>query len=634
MAPTTTRECDIIMKGGVTSGVVYPPAVVALSQTYRFRNIGGTSAGAIASAVTAAAEFSRQSGGGTGFAGLAQLPAWLSSSGHLFGLFKPNKATRPIFNFLMRLVNSPKGQNKLFVALPALLLSNPIASLAGGLIGAACIAGGIAFDQWWLVPFGAVLLLLLPFLLPVYPLFKCLANAVPGNYFGMCTGLDDDNRNNTTVLTSWLADLIDKIAGVSDRAKPLTFGDLWVAGSAANVSAAHVAAAAPSPDAQSDAQKRRVERDARAINLEMITTNVTHGRPYRFPFDTNIFYFSPTDFTKLFPPKIVDWMVAHPRQPVGPEETARMQSALPLLPLPEAADIPIVVAARMSLSFPLLISAVPLYAVDWSLPSNDKNPTAPKFERCWFSDGGLSSNFPIHLFDGPIPNRPTFAIDLQGFPQGQPENTTDECQNVWMPSTNRQGLLDSWNRLNETKPDLGGFVAAVLNAMQNWQDNTQSLVPGFRDRIVRVYLAGNEGGLNLNMPTDLLGKLAARGSCAGHRLVANFDAPNPTSCSPGAAQPTNWDNHRVVRYRTAMALFENWLGEFSAAYTPQYQALITRPLETPPCSYPWDNPFQQVFAAGATAALIALNAGWTASGQTFSDGAPRPQPELVTRPRY
>jgi hypothetical protein len=52
--PLPNRYCDIVMKGGITSGVVYPPAVVELSKTYTFKNIGGTSAGAIAAAVTAA----------------------------------------------------------------------------------------------------------------------------------------------------------------------------------------------------------------------------------------------------------------------------------------------------------------------------------------------------------------------------------------------------------------------------------------------------------------------------------------------------------------------------------------------------------------------------------------------------
>jgi predicted acylesterase/phospholipase RssA len=54
-----TKYCDIVMKGGVTSGVVYPLAVAELSGMYAFKNVGGTSAGAIAAAATAAAEFRR-----------------------------------------------------------------------------------------------------------------------------------------------------------------------------------------------------------------------------------------------------------------------------------------------------------------------------------------------------------------------------------------------------------------------------------------------------------------------------------------------------------------------------------------------------------------------------------------------
>jgi hypothetical protein len=46
-----------------------------------------------------------------------------------------------------------------------------------------------------------------------------------------------------------------------------------------------------------------------------------------------------------------------------------VQSQLPpqrsSAPLPEPEDLPVVVAVRMSLSFPVLLSAVPLYAVDY-----------------------------------------------------------------------------------------------------------------------------------------------------------------------------------------------------------------------------------------------------------------------------
>ena len=48
-------ECDLVMRGGITSGIVYPRAIAKLAETYNFRSIGGTSAGAIAAAATAAA---------------------------------------------------------------------------------------------------------------------------------------------------------------------------------------------------------------------------------------------------------------------------------------------------------------------------------------------------------------------------------------------------------------------------------------------------------------------------------------------------------------------------------------------------------------------------------------------------
>ena len=62
-ASAPKEECDIVMKGGITSGVVYPLTVVELSKKYRLRNIGGTSAGALAAAITAAAEYNRDGGG-------------------------------------------------------------------------------------------------------------------------------------------------------------------------------------------------------------------------------------------------------------------------------------------------------------------------------------------------------------------------------------------------------------------------------------------------------------------------------------------------------------------------------------------------------------------------------------------
>jgi predicted acylesterase/phospholipase RssA len=48
-------QCDLVMKGGITSGVVYPRAMARVARDYRIRSIGGTSVGAIAAVLTAAA---------------------------------------------------------------------------------------------------------------------------------------------------------------------------------------------------------------------------------------------------------------------------------------------------------------------------------------------------------------------------------------------------------------------------------------------------------------------------------------------------------------------------------------------------------------------------------------------------
>ena len=69
------RYCDLVMKGGIASGVVYPRAIARLAEHYRFQSIGGTSAGAIAAAVTAAAEYQRRRTGSLqGFELLKRLP--------------------------------------------------------------------------------------------------------------------------------------------------------------------------------------------------------------------------------------------------------------------------------------------------------------------------------------------------------------------------------------------------------------------------------------------------------------------------------------------------------------------------------------------------------------------------------
>src|SRR5271165_4269362 len=92
-----TSPCDIVMKGGVTSGVVYPALVAELSKSYRFKNIGGPSVGAIAAACAAAAEYGRQHGDVNAFQGLEQISTDLGKPGFILSLFQPTPWTWGLF---------------------------------------------------------------------------------------------------------------------------------------------------------------------------------------------------------------------------------------------------------------------------------------------------------------------------------------------------------------------------------------------------------------------------------------------------------------------------------------------------------------------------------------------------------
>ena len=106
------RFCDIVMKGGITSGVVYPPAICKLAEQYVFKNIGGTSAGAIAAALTAAAEYRRRTTGSmAGFDLVGALPVELGTPGaagntQLLRLFQPDPSCRRLFRILIGSLNA------------------------------------------------------------------------------------------------------------------------------------------------------------------------------------------------------------------------------------------------------------------------------------------------------------------------------------------------------------------------------------------------------------------------------------------------------------------------------------------------------------------------------------------------
>jgi predicted acylesterase/phospholipase RssA len=612
------RFCDIVMKGGITSGVVYPAAVVEIAKQFVFKNIGGTSAGAIAAALTAAAERRRALGGdgaGAGFERVAQIPDYLMQNSRLYNLFVPNAGTRSLYHTVVGLFGRARFQPAWLAKWFALVWAYPVAATIGAIPGIAFLVAVIrtyADTALWLWLAALVLALATTAagmtIAIAIAFWRDFLGKLDANGFGMVTGIDDANRASLGALCTWLAKEMELTAGIPDGT-PLTFGMLWDA---------KRDVAAPGLDAQPDTHD---------VNLEMITTNVTWGRPYNFPIATRLFFFDPDELRRYFPDYIVDWMVARARKPQTDREIADFASFAPKLPLPAMGDLPVIVATRMSLAFPVLLSAVPLWAVDYTLPPQPDGKRA--LEHCWFSDGGISSNFPITLFDSPLPRWPTFAINLGGFPPGQ-KRSDDEAMNVHMIKRNADGVRPGFTRFTA----LPGFLGAIFSAVQNWNDNTQSVLPGYRDRIVTVYLDADEGGLNLDMPATVLKRLEQRGAAAGALIASRFAAPSVLD--PAKPDALGWENHRWLRFRSTMGALKAYLTRFSlGANTPEppdvrYDALVMADQGIPVSSYALVPPESRAKVSELTSRAATLGDDLAAQ-PALDGGLPKPSPNLVVR---
>jgi predicted acylesterase/phospholipase RssA len=592
------QYCDIVMKGGITSGVVYPLAAYELAEKYRFefRNVGGTSAGAIAAAAVAAAERGRRSQSNpNAYQRIAALPAELGEK--LITLFQPSPRMKPLFDVLLACVGGGAAAK---IAAP--LRAFRTQALLGLVPGLVLLVLAFAFHGSWplhviAIAF-ALLIALLGSALAVAREAAHLVSELPGNYFGLCTGNDRDGDATNPPLTRWLARLIDELAGKGEEG-PLTFGELWRLGAPPEQSRSHC------------------PPDQRDVNLQMMTTNLSQGRPYSLPFEAGEeFWFDAEELRDLFPREVVDHMIERSPSTIGGVDGTQLHA------LPQAWDLPVVFAARLSLSFPGLICAVPLYALN----DAPKQPSG-RPERCWFSDGGIASNFPVHFFDAPIPRWPTFAIDLMPLTPDR-SLAKDQCDNVWLPETNEEGIAEAWVGW-EHKPSfkqLTAFAGSIFRTAQNWIDNRQMRGAGYRDRIAHVRLSADEGGMNLEMDLKTIKLLAKRGACAADRLAQRLG-----SAPPDGTQLT-WRNQRWLRYRAYMELLERKGQEAARGYGGPADAPVPEP-NAGQSGLPWATAEQTTFAAAATAAQLALFEEWTTRSEGFGAGAPEPRAEPWSIPR-
>ena len=139
-----SEEADMVMKGGITSGIVYPLAVCEMAKTKRFRNLSGSSAGGIAAAMAAAAELGRDAGG---FRELAKLPDELGRD--LLRIFQPSRETRPLFRILLASMDKQRGglvrilrvvAGVIGVA-PVAFAATLLAGVLSGVLGLLAVAG-------------------------------------------------------------------------------------------------------------------------------------------------------------------------------------------------------------------------------------------------------------------------------------------------------------------------------------------------------------------------------------------------------------------------------------------------------------------------------------------------------------
>ncbi|MBV4474789.1 patatin-like phospholipase family protein [Pseudomonas botevensis] len=666
------KFCDLVMKGGITSGVIYPKLIARLATKYQFKNIGGTSAGAIAAAACAAAQYGHLNGNPAAFDDLNNLPELLAhkdepnESSMLFNLFQPGVNTRRYYNVLTRGLNLQAGDALLSILegiaglfagtlcigllLGSLLFQPFVASLAPGTSsGAAALislglmlmaAGFMAFGITGLVKkrIGAVAIwtFVLPILMTVvlklstgqsltWHLFGCalgisvfalifltlllllilalfasgMLKALHGNNYGFCSGRTaPDAPEQSQGLTDWLARYLNTLANLPSNGRPLTFGDLW---------------------GHSDPLKPRL------INLEVTTTAISQQMVYGIPFREKLppFYYDPQEWAALFPDSVMAYLNANSYPITG--LPVHSSSGKVLRQLARSADLPVIVAVRMSLSFPLLLSAIPLYAIDWSREASQtsKREQQPVIaNRVWFSDGGIGSNMPLHMFDTPLPEHPTFAINLKSehpdYPIQTPEIADNSGGRIYLPMNNTGGLQRFWFEPDDQMPlgGLLGFFTSMLNTMQSWRDEIMFTYPGFRDRILQISVRPSEGGLNLNMPDSSIQALSRAGEMAADRLIDHFH-PDGSGAGKG------WDNHQQIRLRT-------FLGLIQPASTAMEPSLASGAWNATMTGY---GASQLSIAKDVLALLQQMGTLQAKYGVSLDTKAPKPQPQLKVSPK-
>ena len=437
-------------------------------------------------------------------------------------------------------------------------------------------------------------------------------------------------------LVPWLNDCLNALAGLPAE-HVLRFGHLW------SGLEFHEQRLMASPRDVASWRQMSKDPDRRLVNLELMTTDVTRGRPFRFPLepieddDSEQLWVCVDELrdgeSPLFPESVLTALT----QTDSKKVQDRRGGERLLHKLPQPWDLPVIFAVRISMSLPALFQAIRMYRILKPSPVQDDLGRAiedggeplilfdplESAQELWFSDGGITSNFPVHFFDNPLPRWATVSLNLGIHPFDAPH------QDIWLP-------LD-WDYLNIPVKTLGGsglgFGQAIFNTAMSWRDSLQSALPGYRNRIAQVRTNPGEGGTNLFMPREIIASLALRGALAGARLRTRF------------IDDQQWDRFRWLRLRTALSNLETlrggtyerrgfyadtlarqeWLDDMEASF---FETPTTMPI-------PWNRPYP-TFWPKAARFLNTFADGYRPSDDpknVMTSRAPMPEPVIRQVPQ-
>jgi hypothetical protein len=378
-------------------------------------------------------------------------------------------------------------------------------------------------------------------------------------------------------LFTWITDRLDDLAGVPP-ADPgaeryaLTFGDLWLGRlgrrSPAEVSALRSAALHP---------------DQRVVDLILLTTDVSRGRPYLLPFGTATrpeelrtrgYLFCRTCLVEVLPARVADEMVLlSPGDPAGEPDCPRHLGQR-LRQLPDPWDLPVAFAVRLAVAAPGLLRAVPLYRADGDRADGDRADGDPAHRdpahrdpaparTHWFCDGALAGGLPTQVFDVALPLWPTFSIGTHPSAGDGP---------VFVPEHDAHDHPQPWRPV----PGAAGLAGAAADAVRSWRDVLRAQAPGVRGRSALV----RRGDLGPFLSAEAVRELAVRGHRAGTALRERFTGPD------GAGQElTGTDRHRWTRMRAVLTEFRRLSLSIDAG-VPLYTDLALR-YRVPDALTPW-----------------------------------------------